>query len=174
MLDVESLVLPEELPLPSISYLKTAIYPYFEKEWDRRWVNNLMGTKAICRQTKEWFPHVNKRKACQLLLGRSRYEFSIIIHAITGHNHLAYHEHVQDREVSPTCTLCNQEGTKMDTKHIFTECEALGLKRQQIFGNHNPEVPFTLSVGQMIRFLRETDIGWLPDEERAIVEDEPG
>ena len=171
MQDVESLVLPEEIPQPTISAVKTAIYPYFEQEWDRRWINNLLGTIAKCRQTKQWFPHIDKKKSCQLLLGRSRYEFSILIHAITGHNHLAYHEHKQNSEVSPTCTLCNQEGSHMDTQHLFTDCEALGLIRQRIFGTHNPEVPFKLGVGKMVHFLRETDIGWLPDDERAITED---
>ena len=53
----------------------------------------------------------------------------------------------------------------MDTKHLFTECDALGLLRHNIFGTHNPDVPFKLSVGQMVHFLRKSEIGWLPSDE---------
>ena len=53
----------------------------------------------------------------------------------------------------------------MDTEHLLTECEALGHTRLQIFGTDRPEVPYTLKVTALTRFLRETNLGWLPTDE---------
>ena len=96
--------------------------------------------------------------------GRNRYEFSTLIHAITGHNHLPYHEHVQDRQKSPMCTICKIEGTLMTLEHLITECEAFGQYRLQMFGTHSPNLT-TLKIGEVAQFLRETNVGWLPTNE---------
>ena len=127
--------------------------------------NNQLGTDAKCLATKDWFPVINPKFSYQLIQGRSRYEYSVLIHAITGHNHLAYHEFKQGKVSSPQCTLCSIEGSEMTTKHLFTECEKFALLRLNIFGEHNPSVPFSLSVDQIVRFLRETNVGWLPTSE---------
>ena len=112
------------------------------------------------------FPTLNPKKAFQLASGRSRYEYSILVHAITGHNHLAYHENKQNKEVSPMCTLCEEPDSIMSTQHLFTECPALALNRHMIFGHHSPSVPYQLSIPAAVRFLRETNVGWLPTHEK--------
>ena len=162
----ESLVHPNDIPLPSLATIKTKIYAHLRKEWTRRW-QNPKPTQAQCRQTKQWFPTPNPLRSFQLMSGRSRYEYSVLLHAITGHNHLAYHENKHDTQHSPMCTVCNVEGTLMTTQHLFTECEALARERLSVFGNHQLEVPYKFTIPAAIRFLRETSekIGWLPVDE---------
>ena len=162
--DKESHIFEDDLPYRSFNVVKSEIHGYFMKEWNTRWVNNFY--KAKCRETKHWFPTINPRKAFQLISGRSRYEYSILVHAITGHNHLAYHENKQNKEHSPVCTLCEEPGSLMTTKHLFTECPSIALTRQLTFGTHAPEVPYTFSTHAAVRFLRETNVGWLPTEEK--------
>ena len=116
--------------------------------------------------TKDWFPNPDPKKSYTLVSGRSRYEYSILTHAITGHNHLAYHEHKQNPQLSPKCTLCEEPDSKMTTKHLFTECPTLALKRLETFGTHTPETPYSFSIPEAVRFLRETNIGWLPTDEK--------
>ena len=54
----------------------------------------------------------------------------------------------------------------MTTRHLFTECPLVALSRQLTFGTHAPEVPYSFGVNSAVRFLRETNVGWLPTEER--------
>ena len=61
----------------------------------------------------------------------------------------------------------------MTSRHIFTDCEALALQRLQYLGHHAPTVPYTFSVRQAVKFLRETKIGWLPADE-IVDEHDPG
>merc|ERR1712110_1110947 len=163
---LRTLVHPNDIPLPSLASVKTKIYGHLKQEWTRRWLNP-KPTQAKCRQTKHWFPTPNPLRSFQLISGRSRYEYSVLLHAITGHNHLAYHENKHDPQLSPMCTVCNVEGTLMTTQHLFTECEALVRERLSIFGRHQLEFPYTFSIPAAIRFLRETGdkIGWLPVDE---------
>ena len=150
-LDTKSLVHPDDLPLPSLQTQKAKIYAYFVKEWNRRWENNVH--QPECRQTKQWFPTINTRRSFQLISGRSRYKYTILMHAITGHNHLAYHEHKQKNLPSPTCTVCNQPGSKMTTEHLFTECEALGTLRLHHVRNACTSVITIHHVNKPFRYI---------------------
>ena len=122
---------------------------------------------ASCRQTKHWFPTPHPLKSFQLLNGRSRYEYSVLLHAITGHNHLAYHENKHNTQSSPMCTVCNIDGTSMTTQHLFTECEALAQTRLSVFGKLTLDIPYDISIPAAVRFLRKKGekIGWLPVDE---------
>ena len=163
--DSESLVHPSDLPLRSMGTLKTELFSYYRGIWKHKWRNNLQG-QPKCRETKLFFPEPNPKLSYDLITKRSRYEYSVLIHAITGHNHLAYHEHVQSKRTSdPTCTICKIPDTIMCTEHIFRECEAFGALRLQIFGTHNPDTLDKLPTSQIIEFLRETNVGWLPSNE---------
>ena len=80
------------------------------------------------------------------------------------HNHLPYHEHVQNRQISPTCTICKIEGSLMTLEHLITECEAFGTLRLEMFGTHNPQLSL-LKANEVARFIRTTNVGWLPADE---------
>ena len=47
---------------------------------------------AKAENTKLWSPEVNPKKSYQLTNKRTRYEYSKIVQAITGCNHLAQYE----------------------------------------------------------------------------------
>ena len=164
--NLATLVHPEDIPLQTLATLKSKVYSHLKAEWTRRWQNPLP-KQAKCRQTKHWFPRPNPRTSYQLLSGRSRYEYSILVHAITGHNHLSYHENKHNTEHSPMCTVCNIPGTSMTTQHLFTDCEALANKRLKIFGTHTINIPYDISIQNAVQFLRECseDVGWLPVDE---------
>ena len=55
----------------------------------------------------------------------------------------------------------------MTTHHLFTECEKLTLLWFNTFGEHNPKTLYSLSVDQVVCFLCETNVGWLPTHERT-------
>ena len=86
---------------------------------------------------------------------------SIMVQAITGFNHLAYYES-KVNDCSPNCTICRRP-LKMTTEHLFTECEALINLRLRVFGHHCPQVN-AISVVQLVRFLKEANVDWLPFE----------
>ena len=91
--------------------------------------------------------------------------------AISGHNHLAYHESKMDETVDPKCTLCQKEGTKETTRHFLTECDALAAARLRTFGTHTPAVPYTFTIPQVTHFLKTYTggVGWLPADELHIL-----
>ncbi len=91
--------------------------------------------------------------------------------AISGHNHLAYHESKMDETVEPKCTLCQKDGTKETTRHFLTECDALAAARLRTFGTHTPAVPYTFTIPQVTHFLKTYTggVGWLPADELHIL-----
>ena len=174
-LDEDFLVHPDEIPLPTTSSIKHEIYLFFVAEWNKRWKDTTR--KPKCAATKDWFPSINPRHSYQLMNGRSRYEYSVLLQAITGHNHLAYHESKMDDTIDPKCTLCKKEGTKETTRHFLTECDALAAARLRTFGTHTPAVPYTFTIAQVTNFLKTytSEVGWLPADEMKILgaEEEP-
>ena len=140
------------------------------QQWNMRWTQstNKDGREAAA-ETKLWFPEINSKKSFQLLHQRNRVDFSILIRAITGFNHLSNHNARigKTENTSRRCTICRRSvltGEVMTTKHLFTECEALGALRLQNFGTHIPII-HQLSVSQVTRFLTEASkiIPWLPE-----------
>ena len=121
------------------------------------------------KETKLWFPEINSKKSFELMHQRSRLDFSILVQAITGFNHLSNHNAKLDKmeNTSRRCTICKASvltGEVMTTNHLFTECEALGLLRLRIFGTHEPVIS-QLKISQVIRFLTAANkiIPWLPE-----------
>ena len=52
----------------------------------------------------------------------------------------------------------------MTLEHLITECEAFGNLRLNMFGTHNPQLT-SLKIEEVARFLRVTNVGWLPSNE---------
>ena len=157
----EGLLDPLDIPLRGMTTIKSEIFGFVHKNWQSRWKHNpFKEAKALA--TRLWFPKVDSKKSFNLLNNRSRVDYSIMVQAITGCNHLAYYESKVSQDVGANCTICRRP-LKMTSEHIFTECEALGNLRLQIFGHHNPKVE-AISVPQLARFLNEAPIGWLPTE----------
>ena len=161
----EALIDPRDVPYRQLSAVKYDLMQLLRKEWNRRWTLN----EKDARETKLWFPEINSRKSFELMHQRSRFDFSILVQAITGFNHLSNHNARLDKmeNTSRKCTICKASvltGQFMTTNHIFTECDALARYRLRIFGTHEPIIS-QLTVSQTIRFLTETAkiIPWLPE-----------
>lgn len=114
-------------PFMPLSYneIKTKIEKRYRSQWEKDWQ-----TAKEYRQTKIWFPKLNKIES-KLILQRSRFELGLIIQFITGHNHLHYHRSKCDDNVDDKCRLC-QEGQE-SSWHIAAECPALTEQRKAIF-----------------------------------------
>ena len=165
--DVEALLEPQDIPLRPLSSIKYEILQLLRKQWNTRWTQNT-NKDAGSVQTKLWFPELNSKKSFQLMHQRNRFDFSILVQAITGFNHLSYHNAKIDKSenTSRRCTICKKSvlsGEVMTTRHLFTECEALGLLRLRNFGTHEPVIS-QLPISQVTRFLTEANdiIPWLP------------
>ena len=154
----DGLLDPEDIPLRALSTLKSEISKFVQKNWQKRWKHNIY-KEAPALATKLWFPDLNPKKAYDLLKNRNRTDYSIMVQAISGFNHLAYYESKVNYEVSSNCNICRRP-LKMMTEHIFAECEAFGTLRLRIFGHHSPRLE-TISVVQLVRFLKEANIDWL-------------
>ena len=158
----EGLLDPSDIPLRVMTTIKSELYSFVQNGWQRRWKHNVF-KEAPALATKLWFPAVNPKKAFQLISNRSRKDYSIMVQAITGFNHLAYHESKVNAiaaQRGSNCTICRRP-LKMTAEHIFTECEVFATQRLRIFGHHRPEVE-TITVPQLTRFLNEAKVGWLP------------
>ena len=89
-----------------------------------------------CEPTKKFLPTPNNEfwKIFNSNEGNSRLLFSEMVFIITDVNYLPAFEHKINPEVSTNCTLCNVEGSKMDSFHITWLCPALGSLRLETFG----------------------------------------
>ena len=102
--------------------IKSIIDTDTEKAWNREWVN--------CeghRQTKLFFPKVNKAKAIALY-NNSKSVYSQLVRWITGFNGLSYHNNkINPAEYpDPTCHIC-EEGVDETSAHLMASQAVVGL-----------------------------------------------
>ena len=93
--------------------------------WTDRWKSS-----ADCRQTKIWLPELNKQLSKQLT-ELPRKTLSTVIHLLTGHNWLNYHNFNIHQEESKLCRLCGLENET--STHVLAECEVLWQERAKHF-----------------------------------------
>ena len=129
-IDVEALLEPQDIPLRPLSAIKFDLMKILRQQWNIRWTTSTdKDGRESAAETKLWFPEINSKKSFQLLHQRDRVDFSILIQAITGFNHLSNHNARIDKleNTSRRCTICKASvltGEVMTTKHLFTECES--------------------------------------------------
>lgn len=114
----------EAIPSPSNAF-KTTLREKLEKRWNQQWK-----ASETCRQTKIFFPVIDKAKS-KRLVGLSRKELSEMVQIISGHNWLRKHESLIDPEVDPTCRLCREE--EETSYHLIGECPTLWRLRRDVF-----------------------------------------
>ena len=160
----EGLQHPDDLPQRSYKSVKTDLKQLMIKEWNTRWTTNPF-KEAKAKDTKLFFPQINPKKSYELIQNSSRYDYSKIIQAITGCNHLAKFENKIGNNMvqTPKCTYCKIFGTEESTIHFLTDCEAFAYIRLQIFGVHNPakEDIMNIKTKPLIEFLNL--ITWFPE-----------
>ena len=131
----------------------------FRQKFDQKWQESWMA-RGDCRQTKQWFPGLNKRRSFEILnLGRKT--LSWVVQLITGHNFMRRHESLVLENDENECRLCLED--EETTLHIMAECPALARVRAQIFGTTFQSTPLLWSTKEIVSFVREASIGSLLD-----------
>ena len=126
---------------------------------------NLHGCQD-CLHTKMFFPNLDLGRSKKLLFGgNSRKGYSIILQMITGTNFLAYHETNIGNMHDWTCRYCGAPDSKESTYHLITQCDTFAYTRFITLGHPYPPPPYVyLSAGQLLSFLQEAHIQWLPND----------
>ena len=151
MVDLET-----EKPLRPHSCTKRLIREGFERHWNSVWT-----MRSDCRQTKHWFPTIDKNKSLGLL-GNNRENYSRLVQFITGHNYMRRHEALVNHNDENECRLCWED--EESSFHIIAECPAIARARHQVFGAPFLRPPLIWSIRQITSFLRMASIGSLLDQ----------
>ena len=116
------------LPVPQ-TVLNSKMREFFERLWNTRW--NALDT---CRQTKHWFPKVDRARSIALFRKTNRKEYGNVIQLISGHNFLRRHEALVHPGQDSSCRLC---GEKEETVfHLVIECPRVRTFRINSFGSN--------------------------------------
>ena len=131
--------------LPPLSWAKFLVKKAINSEWCDRWYQ-----LNQARQSKIWFPSLNKR-ASKFLLGQTRENLGLMVQMITGHNFLNRHESLVNPGTDPTCRLCREEDEC--AWHLIGECPMLRAKRWEYLGQHFLDSPPDWSPSRLLQFL---------------------
>ena len=112
-----------EAPVP-VSTVRQEIEDHFRAEWQTRW-----NETTTCRQTKIFFPSVNRRKI-KKLKNCNRRELNLLTQACTGHALVAHHVRQWVEELEDECEMCLE--AEETTAHLFFECPALWQIRAEV------------------------------------------
>jgi ribonuclease HI len=140
-------------PLISKNILRNKAKDTVDNIWNSEW-NQIKS----CRQTKLWFPSINRQNAEQILKLK-RTEYSTITQLITGHCYLNRHNSLINPEINPNCQYCQTDNTQTSF-HLVAECPRFAQTRQQIFGMHTIQSHQAWKVAKVVQFVREVK---LPD-----------
>ena len=146
-------LLSDELPNMPMSMVKKMLRDHFQHVWNERWQQGV-----DCRQTKQWFPAVDRSKSSRYL-DLDRQMLSNMVQIITGHNYLKRHESLVNDNDDSICRLCLEE--EETSFHIYAECPALGWARLRVLGNIYWANLQDLTTSQATSFFREATIGRL-------------
>ena len=107
------------------SIIKTKLRDQSRVTWARRWRQ-----EPTCRQTRLVLPEPMPQMA-KFLFKLSRHYLSMMVHFISGHNHLRYHQVLTGKTRIIECRLC---GECAETAwHILRDCPALEMARLMAF-----------------------------------------
>ena len=138
-----------DCPAP-ISWAKQLIKQGSYKDWTHKWYYS-----KTARQTKIWFPSLNKKYSKSLML-LNRTDLGLAVEMLTGHNRLNRHESIVDKNVSPTCRLCEEE--EETAYHIIGECPRLLHRRWEAFGQPFLDLDPVWKPRSFLKFLRTAKI----------------
>ena len=88
-----------DMPALSLKTVKNHLKSGFLKSWQERWLK-----QNDCRQTKQWFPTIQKQLSHQVL-NTDRKQFSRCVQLKTGHNFLKKHSALVDKSNDSECRL---------------------------------------------------------------------
>ena len=133
--------------LAPLQWAKLKISQNIDKIWVNRW-------KSLneARQTKIWFPGLNK-SATNYLLNQSRVDLGLCVGFLTGHNRMRKHESVVSQGVDPSCRFCLED--EESAWHLIAECPALWMHRGQAFKSYQLYSNPKWKAHQFLSFLRD-------------------
>ena len=168
----------DDPPLATYSNLKSEIKELIWENWNTRWRDHCP-IEARCRQTKAFFPELNRRLANSFIQS-DRTTLSKLILLVSGHNFLNYHKNIIDNQLvelglknedevqSAKCDFCYIEGQEEEfrpvqtTIHLFSDCEKFANARLRNFGEPFMEPPFDLTKNQILKFIWDIQLDVLP------------
>ena len=142
-----------DLPPPkciAMTKISSAMY----KVWNDRWISS-----QGCRQTKIFFPTLNRVKS-KTLINLDRQNLGSMVQVLTGHNRLRYHESkISSIEVNSSCRFCQWE--EETSWHLIGECPFFWRSRRDIFNETVLENPPDWNVTQLMKFVKKTKMNEL-------------
>ena len=145
----------ENAPKIPESMVKMRFRLKFDTLWQQEWT-----VRTDCRQTKQWFPLLDKSRAF-MILHQGRKAISWMVQLITGHNFMKRHESLVQDNADNECRLCLED--EETTLHIMAECPALAAVRLQVFGIPFQSIPLRWSIREIVSFVRGASIDSLLD-----------
>ena len=144
------------VPLPK-SEINKLIRESTHEIWKSRWKTQIMSTT-----TRRLMPELNLNLATQIMK-LSRYDMSIAIQYLTGHNFLLHHEkkmvsgEARRKFLNSKCRLCNREEEL--TEHMLFSCDALAVKRADTLGKYflDPNKD-QQKLDDVISFIKSADL----------------
>ncbi len=151
-------VIATDRPQISRNIIKNRIRNIVDGEWNKEWT----AVSTPCRQTKLFFPQINRQKSNDMLKLR-RKDHSLLTQLFTGHSFLNRHSALMDGSIDPSCHLCGFDEDQT-AHHIITSCPKFFVARQMIFGTPIITSAQALLVTQVVHFLRDTLLYELCDQ----------
>jgi ribonuclease HI len=156
---LDPLIDDPDRPNISRSIIRRIVKDKVDAIWNEEWKE-----LPTCRQTKLWFPEINRRKSEQIVK-LNRKEHSLITQLLTGHSYTSRHSALIDPSIDPKCSKCDT-GEEQTGYHLITRCPTYALQRRMIFGTHEIDTSLSWEVSQVVQFLRDTQLYDSGDETR--------
>jgi ribonuclease HI len=100
--------------------IKHTIRQFINLKWEVQWMS-LEGHKHSKQFVSK--PDPQRAKKC---LSLSRHSLKKVVHAISGHNYLAKHQAIMEKELAGECRLCGED---LETfMHLLYDCPAVELQ----------------------------------------------
>ena len=150
-------------PLVSIATAKA----YIRQSIDVLWGNLFQALQKPdeCRQTKLWFPKVDKSRSLRILKC-NRLQWGKLMQLMTGHNFLNRHNWVIDNSQDPYCDIC-EFAYVQDSQHFIAECPKFMELRLSLFNYRTLSPPFDdLPISKVLAFLLQSGssaLAWVAD-----------
>jgi hypothetical protein len=144
-----------ELDRPCI--FKKRVREKADDGWNMEWKSS-----KLHRQTKLWFPNIERKKAMQITQLKQP-QHSDVTQLITGHTNLNRHQSLMTLVMSPNCQNC-QEDEEQTAFHVIAECPCFWQARWSTF----QELTLCHSawmVGKVVKFIKEVK---LPDRSHLL------
>ena len=145
----------QDKPLPTLKTAKLHLTHAIDNLWGNMF--KALVYPERCRQTKMWFPTIDKLRS-KTILKTNRDQWGRLVQFMTGHNHMARHNHIVDVNADAICRLCYYNYVQ-DTEHIIAECPCLMSIRVDLFHQRLLTPPFNgLPIAKVLAFLRQSNL----------------